>query len=256
MMKLQNDFLRELAEKGKRFEDRKLDEFRKISIEKGIIENAEGSARVRIGETEVIAGIKMDIGEPFPDKPDEGTLMVSAEFSPVANPEFELGPPDDESIELARIVDRGIRESGAIDTKKMCIKKGEKIWIVNIDIQILNHGGNLIDAAALASIAALTDAKFPKLDGDRIEYGKKTKKPLPLKYRPVSVTVNKTGRKLFIDANIEEEKIVDAGLVITTKDNGNVCALQKIGSGQISLEDIEKMLEIAIKKGRELRKLV
>ena len=52
---------------GKRFDNRKLLEYRDIEIESGISKNAEGSARVRIGKTEVVAGVKMDVGEPYTD---------------------------------------------------------------------------------------------------------------------------------------------------------------------------------------------
>ena len=102
-----------------RLDGRKKEEFRKIEIETGVIKTAEGSARVKCGNTEVIAGVKLDVGEPFPDIPDEGVLMVGAELLPLSNPEFESGPPSTESIEVARVIDRGIRESQAIDTKKL-----------------------------------------------------------------------------------------------------------------------------------------
>jgi len=189
-MILQEQYLLNLASKGERIDKRKLDEYRKIVVEKDVLGKAEGSARVKIGETEVLVGVKMDIGEPYPDKPDDGVMIVGAEFSPIASPEFEAGPPDENAIELARVVDRGIRESGAIDTKKLCIKKEEKVWMVFVDIQILNHDGNLMDAAALAAITALLGARIPEYDGKTINYEKKTKK-LPMLFKPVPVTTVK-----------------------------------------------------------------
>ena len=65
-----------LLENGKRLDGRKPFDYRDIEIEKNISKNAEGSARVRIGDTEVVAGVKMEVGEPFPDTPDDGTIMV------------------------------------------------------------------------------------------------------------------------------------------------------------------------------------
>ena len=118
-----NQYLLELAKKGLRIDKRKPDHYREIFIEKNPIEKPEGSARVKIGKTDVMVGVKMDVGEPFPDKLDEGILITGAEFSQLASSTFEGGPPREDSIELARVVHRGIRESGAIDTKKLCIKK-------------------------------------------------------------------------------------------------------------------------------------
>lgn len=255
-MNLMENQLIKLATEGKRLSERKFDEFRKVEVEKGIIENADGSARVRIGETDVIAGVKLDVMEPYPDAPDEGILMVSAELSPLASSDFETGPPSEDSIELARVVDRGIRESGAIDNKKLCLKEGKLVWCVNIDIQIINHSGNLLDAAALASIAALYDAKFPKLKNDKVLYKERTNKKLPMKFKPIAVTVSKIGGNLFVDADVNEEKVADASLVVTTKEDGNVCALQKMGKGTLKLEDVEKMLDMSVKIGRGLRKLI
>jgi len=115
---------------GKRFDNRKPDEFREITIETGVAKNAEGSARVKIGKTEVLVGVKMNIGEPYPDSPDKGNLMTTAELLPLSSPRIQLGRPGIESIELARVIDRGIRESKFIQLDKLCIKKGEKVWNV------------------------------------------------------------------------------------------------------------------------------
>ncbi|RLJ09095.1 MAG: RNA-binding protein [Candidatus Aenigmatarchaeota archaeon] len=253
-MKLQTQYLIRLAEKGVRGDGRKGEEYRKIEIEKNTIAKAEGSAKVKIGSTEVVAGVKMDVGEPFPDKPDEGILITNAEFSPIASPEFETGPPDEDAIELARVVDRGIRESGAIDMKKLCITPGEKVWMVFIDIHILNHSGNLIDAAGLAAVTALKHTKIPEYDGEKVDYENKTK-PLPLVHLPVTVTTAKIGNLYVVDPGLEEEDVMSVRLTVTTKEDGNVCAIQKSGPDGLLLEEVEKIFKLSIKKGNEIRKL-
>src|SRR3989339_2224492 len=148
-----------------RLDGRKFTEYRKpFKVETGFTNTAEGSARVILGKTEVLAGVKMEIMEPYPDTQDEGSIMVGAELLPLSSPEFELGPPGIQAIELARVVDRGIRESKALDFKKLCIEKGEKIWMVIIDICPINDAGNLFDAASLAALAALKDTRYPAFD--------------------------------------------------------------------------------------------
>ena len=251
----QKQYVLDLALKGKRVDLRKFEDFRKVIIEKNPLEKPEGCARVKIGKTDVIVGVKMEVAEPYPDKPDEGTLMVNAELSPMAYSEFETGPPREDAIELARVVDRGIREAGTIDTKKLCIKKKEKVWIVMIDIQVMNHDGNLFDASTLAAVEALHNTKIPAYDGETVDYEKKTN-PLPITCKPVSVTLVKLGEKLIVDPLIDEEDAADARITVTTKDNGNICALQKGGSGAFTMEEIEKAFELAIDKGKELRKLL
>ncbi|MFC1648889.1 RNA-binding protein, partial [Nanoarchaeota archaeon] len=135
----------EVLMKDIRFDGRKKTDFRDIQVEIGCISTAEGSARVKFGDTEVIAGVKLAVGTPFPDTPDAGVMMVNAEMLPLSNPDFETGPPSIASIETSRVIDRGLRECGFIDTKKLCITPGEKVWLVQIDIVPINYDGNLLD---------------------------------------------------------------------------------------------------------------
>ncbi len=244
-----------LLNAGTRLDGRKLTDYRKpIVVEYGIVKTAEGSARVKIGETEVIVGVKMEVGEPYPDTPNEGTIIVGAELLPLSNPEFELGPPGIQAIELARVVDRGIRESKAVDFRKLCIEEGKKVWLLIIDICPLNDAGNLFDASSLAALAALKSAKYPAFDGEKVDYKQKTDKKLELEKMPIAVTVIKIGDKFIVDPDTEEEKAVDARLTVSSMENGILCALQKGGDFSLTMEDIDKMLDIGIEKGKELRK--
>src|SRR3989304_1080593 len=97
----------QLIEAGKRLDGRGLTDYREFTIEEGLIERAEGSARIRLGKTEVLVGVKVGTGEPFPDTPNDGVLTVNAELVPLASASFEPGPPDESSVELARIGARG-----------------------------------------------------------------------------------------------------------------------------------------------------
>ncbi len=249
---MNNEYILSLIQQDKRVDERKLDQYREIKVETKISKNAEGSARCKIGDTEVLVGVKMDIGEPYTDSPDEGTIIVTAELSPIASPLFELGPPGQQATELARIVDRGIRESKAIDFKKLCIKEGEKIWMIFIDIYPLNDDGNLIDASVLASLAALKNAKFPKIKDDKVVFGEFTDKKLELTKLPVTLTFGKINDKILVDLNSKEESVIDARLSISVHDE-NIHAMQKGGDKVITLEDVEKMVDLAIKKEKELR---
>jgi len=247
-----------LLKMNKGYTGRKLDEYRQIKVEKGFSENAEGSARVTIGDTIVFAGVKLSVGEPYPDTPNEGTMMINAELMPLSNPDFEPGPPAIQAIELARVVDRGIRESGTIDTKKLCIKKEEKVWSILIDICTVNDDGNLFDASALAVLAALQDTKMPSYNGKIVDYKKKTKDTLPLNLKkiPTSCTVSKIGNHFIVDPVHEEEEKVEARLTVEVEEDGTLCALQKGGDKPLTAEDIDNMVGIGIEKSKELRKFL
>ena len=239
---------------GIRFDGRKLDEFRDLKIETNIISTAEGSARVILGKTELLAGVKLSLGTPYPDTPDEGVLMVGCELLPIAHGDIESGPPGIDAIEISRVIDRGIRESHCIDVKKLCIQKGEKVWIVSVDIVPLNHDGNIIDAGAIAALAALSTTKFPEVKEDgSVNYKKLSKEGLTLEQKPVAITIAKIRDKLVVDPSLIEEDAADARLTVTVMENEQFCSLQKGGDIGLTSEEIEEIFELAVKKSKEIR---
>jgi len=247
----------ELISSGMRLDGRGLTDYREVKLEVGLIERAEGSARMRLGKTEVMVGTKIEVGQPFPDVPNEGVLTVNAELVPLASPSFEPGPPDENSIELARIVDRGIRESKAIELEKLCIEPGKKVFVVFIDIYVLNHDGNLIDASAMAALAALLNTKMFNYE---VESGEIKVKPgytpLPIRNFPIAVTFAKINDKLVVDPWLEEEQVMETRLTITMDKDGKICAMQKGGHGYFTLQQVLEAVKIAREKTEELRKLV
>ena len=251
---MSKNYVKKLVEEKLRIDERAFDQLREIKIETGIIKTAEGSAKVTWGNTIVLVGIKMSVGEPFPDTPDEGVLIVNSELVPVASPTFEPGPPNEKSIELARVIDRGIRESHAIDLEKLAIDE-KKVWNVNVDVYVLDHDGNFLDAGALAAIAALMETKMPEYKDEKIDYKKHTK-PLPMKDIPIAITIAKIGDKLLVDPHIEEEDAMDARITITTTKEGDLCSIQKGGEGFFTTKELEEAADLSIAKGKEIRKIL
>ncbi len=244
--------IEELISKGKRIDGRDLEEFRDLKIELGVSGKAEGSAQVKLGDSEVIAGIKLDVVEPFKDSQDEGVLIVGAELSPLASDRFESGPPGIQTIELARLVDRGLRNSECIDFKKLCVKEGEKVWSLAVDIYPINDAGNLIDASAIASIAALSQAVFPEYKDEKVNYGELTNKKIPFTNLPITVTVYKIDSKFVVDPTTEEEDASVARVTFTfTYPNEELHSMQKVGE-ELSESEILEMEDIALKEGKKL----
>ncbi len=238
-----------------RDDGRKLDEHRDVSIETGVIERANGSARVKLGDTEVIVGVKIDVGTPYPDSPAGGVLSTNAELAPLSDPDFEPGRPGEDAVELARVVDRGIRESGTIDTAKLCIKEGEAVWMVFVDAHIVNNGGNLVGACGIGATAALMTAEMPQLNKDnKVDYDLPRKGKLPVADQPIPVVIDKIGKTLVIDPLRIEDKVADGWLMVTTKKNGNLCAMQKGNAGTFTEEEVMKAVDLSQKIGKEIRK--
>jgi exosome complex component RRP42 len=249
------EHVRNNLKKGIRPDGRKPHEVREIKVETGFLSTAEGSARVKFGDAEVLAGVKMALEKPYPDTPEDGVLMVNSELLPLSNPDFESGPPSNASIETARVIDRGIRESRTLDTKSLCILKGEKVWTIAIDVVPINYDGNLVDMGGLAALIALKNARFPfvKEDGS-LDYHQKTDQKVTLRRLPIPVTICKVGDFLIVDPTDDEENTIDARLTVTVLEDDKICALQKGGDGSLTTEDINKMVDLAVEISKDLRK--
>ena len=241
----------ELAATGKRLDGRGADEYRPIVVDPGFVSTADGSALVRIGDTAVLSGIKLEPGKPFPDTPNAGVLTTNAELIPLSSPVFEPGPPQPGAIEVSRVVDRAIRAAETIDLTRLCVTPGEKSWVCYVDIHVLDHGGNLIDAALLAAVSALSHATVPaKRFGIRED-----DYPLEVVHLPIECTFVRLGDSIVVDPTFDEERAGQGRLTIATDETGRIVAMQKGLVGAFSPDDITSMVDRAFRHGDRLRTL-
>jgi exosome complex component RRP42 len=259
--KIKLDSILNVVSKGFHIDKRPLLNYRSIEVNKNVAPNADSSVLVKLGHTQVLVGIKIDVGQPFPDNPEEGVLIVNAEYIPAASPSFEPGPPDENAIELARVIDRSLRESKAIALNKLVIIPGKKVWIIWLDIYVLDHDGNLLDASMIGSMLALAQLKIPYFEVDTVTGNVKVDKskritPLPINRYIATVTVYKIGDVLLVDPTAEEEAIASASLSISVSEEGNIVGMQKRGLGFFLEKEIEQAIEISLNKGKELIELV
>ena len=255
---LKTNQINELLEQGKRIDGRAFDEPRSLDIEIGFIPKANGSARVRLGDTEVITGIKVQPDRPFPDLGDKGILICTAEILPIAHPTAEPGPPGEDVIELARVVDRGIRESGMIDLSTLVLQKDKSVIGIFADNSIIDHDGNLFDACSYSATAAILSTKIPKweMQDDKPVKIENQESDAPITTIPVSVTMGRIGEHILVDPNGDEWSCLDARITITTNSDGNICALQKGGKDGFTFEQLTKCGEISASVGAKIREII
>jgi len=246
--------MRESISAGKRLDERSLEEIRPLQIEIDVIKKASGSAWVKLGKTEVIAGIKVETGEPFEGLENSGAMIITAEVLPIASPHIEPGPPDEETIELARVVDRGVRESEMLDLSKLVLVPGKIVYTIFVDCSIINVDGNLLDATSYAVVSALASCKLPifEIKDDKVVETGKTQEP-PITTIPVSITTVRIGDYLLLDPNTEEEACMDARLTITTNSRGSIVAMQKGLKGYFTVDEVKGIADKARIKGEEIR---
>jgi exosome complex component RRP42 len=239
--------LYELLLQGKRIDGRGLLQHRPVAVELNVVEKAEGSAMVTVGKTRVVAGVKYDLGSPYPDTPDKGNLTVSAELLPLASRTFEPGPPDENAIELSRFVDRCIRESQALRLDQLVYVPGQKVGVVYVDVYVLDFDGDYFAPAVLAATAALASARvqryevqggiLTKVEGERV--------PLPLVKLPTAAMIGILRDKIIVDPTALEEPALDASVVIGWGTDEELAAIQKDSPGLIPESIMDEIIEVS-----------
>lgn len=251
---IEKNYIKSNLKKGNRIDGRGLWEYRDFTIKTDYIASAEGSSDVTLGDSRIISGLKYEIGGPFLDQPDEGVCTIMAELLPLASPLFESGPPDEKSIELARVVDRGIRHADCIQTKKLCIKEGTSVYILFVDMYVINDGGNLIDCGGIGALTTLLSARIPEgrwnEEKNEVEWtGNYITSEKIIKELPFVLTFGKIDDIIFLDPNLPEELVSDGRISISVTEHDNITSIQKSGTATFSIEEIKmlgkKTLEIA-----------
>jgi exosome complex component RRP42 len=254
--KMQVEQIVKSIKRGERLDGRGLLDYRPISVILSPIRKAEGSALVKLGRTQVIVGVKLELGAPFKDRPNEGVLQVHLEFVPLASPSFEPGPPDENAIEVARIIDRSLREPRAIKLEDLVIEPGRVAWVVYNDIYLIDHDGNIVDASMLASMLALATTKIPRLvkteTGQYVVDASVRETPLPVNLLVATVTLGVIENTLFVDPSLEEELVADALIVLAVDENGRICGAQKRGEKGVPRKVLESALDIVVERGLQL----
>ncbi|XP_022988100.1 exosome complex component RRP45A-like [Cucurbita maxima] len=242
-----------------RVDGRRPFDYRNLTINFG---KDDGSTEVQLGQTHAMGFVTAQLVQPYRDRPNEGTLSIFTEFSPMADPSFEPGRPGESAVELGRVIDRGLRESRAVDMESLCVVSGKSVWAVRVDLHILDNGGNLVDAANIAALAALSTFRRPEcsLGGDDgqevIIHPPEVREPLPLiiHHLPIAVTFAffRSESTLVIDPTHYEEAVMGGRMTVTLNANNDVCAIQKAGGEGVLQSVIMQCLRIACVKAGDI----
>lgn len=180
--------------------------------------------------------ISCEVVAPYPDRKFDGIFIITTEFSPMASPAFEVGRPTSDEVVLSRILEKAIRRSSALDTESLCIIAGEKCFSLRADVHILDHDGNLIDAACIAVVTALQHFKRPDVEvhGEKVTvFTPREREPIALSmlHHPLCVTFSyyDSGTIVLQDTTLAEEQVREGEVIITMNKNGELCQIAKYG---------------------------
>ncbi|GAA5984434.1 hypothetical protein JCM11641_000136 [Rhodosporidiobolus odoratus] len=142
------------------------DAWRDVSVNIGSVSTAPSSALVRLGKTSLVCGITLEIAPPELSRPNEGFIVPNVDLSPLCSPLFRPGPPADEAQVLSSRLRDVLLASNIIPPSSLAIEPGKAVWAVYLDIVCLNYDGGILDAAVLASVAALKKLVLPQATFD------------------------------------------------------------------------------------------
>ena len=253
---IERNYIKNNLKKEERVDGRGLWDYRKFKVFPDVISSAEGSADVSLGDTRIITGVKYEIGEPFPDNPNDGVCTIMAELLPLASPLFERGPPDEQSIELARVVDRGIRHADCVQTKKLCIRENKLAYILFVDMYVINYGGNMIDCGTVSVLTTLISSHIPEgkwSEENGLEWtGKYLTGQNIVNELPLVTTYAKIDNVIFLDPNLVEELVSDGRMSISVTSD-KITSIQKSGTATFSLDEIKMLCRKSLEIGQKVR---
>lgn len=259
------------AADGVRADGRTPLERRPVSLETGLLPSASGSARARIGGvTDVLVGVTATIGEPSTHSPDLGDVEFSVECSSLASPDFTGRGADELNAELSMMLTRLYNtEASRPLQRELCLIPGRKCWVLQIDTLVLDSGGSLCDAAALAVRAALRTALLPAVrvipgeadEDDDVEVDEGVLSPLPsASQTPVAVTLTLLGDVCdpvhVADATSAETACASMSVTVGVDAAGKACGTVAAGDGGIPLNCLQPLLDDARQLGADAIKAV
>ncbi|XP_069832924.1 exosome complex component RRP45 [Dendropsophus ebraccatus] len=253
-------FLLQAITDRKRIDGRQTYDYRNIKITFG---TEYGCCIVELGKTRVLGQVSCELVTPKMNRPTEGIIFFNLELSSMASPGFESGRPSELLVKLNRLLERCLRNSKCIDTESLCVQAGEKVWQIRVDIHLLNHEGNIIDAASIAAVAALCHFRRPdvSVQGEEVTvYSPEERDPVPLSIHHMPICVSfaffQQGTFLLVDPNEREERVMDGLLVIAMNKHRELCTIQSSGGIMLLKEQVLRCSKVAGVKVAEISELI
>lgn len=222
----------------------------------------DGMCEVRLGDTRVLAVVSAKLEQPSGARSNEGSISINVEFSPMASPNFEPGRPGEEAQELASVLERAIRETGAVDVESLCVLAGRRVWHVRCDVHVMDACGNIAGAASLAANAAMLSFRRPEAtvspDTQLITvHPADVREPVPLAlhHLPVAVTFGFFAEQdglVIADPTVNEEMVVGSDLVVVLNAHDELCAVQYGGECAVNPAELPRCVRIASRISKDL----
>jgi exosome complex component RRP42 len=126
------------------------------------------------------------------------------------------------------------------------------VYVLYIDIYVLDYDGNYFDPSVMSAMAALATCTIPKYSstGERVE-GENIK--VPIRDVPLSATLGIIRDRLLVDPCLVEEESLDTSIVVCLDSASNVVAIQKNSPGHIPFSLMESIINVAEEQISKIR---
>jgi ribonuclease PH len=218
-------------------DQRSAHELRPLEIIPDFISSAEGSALIRLGETQVICTASVDDGVPTFQK-GSGRGWITSEYAMIPRAtssrtprESTRGRQSGRTMEIQRLIGRSLR--AVVDMEAL----GERtVWI---DCDVIRADGGTRTASITGSLVALGLA-IQKLQAQR------ALKVNPLKDYLAAISVGIVGEELMLDLSYPEDSAADVDMNVVMTGSGRLVEAQATAEGRtFSVEDLNKLIELA-----------
>ncbi|XP_063074345.1 exosome complex component RRP45 [Engraulis encrasicolus] len=256
----ERQFLLKTIEERKRLDGRETYDYRNIKITFGV---DYGFCMVDLGKTKVMSQVSCELATPKETRPSEGMLFTTVELSPMASPAFEANKQSELLVKLNRQLERCLQTSKCFDMESLCIISGEKVWRINVDVHVLNHDGNIMDAVSVAAITSLSHFRRPEVSIQGQEFIVHTAEerdlvPLSIYHMPITISFAffQQGSYLLVDPTNIEEKLMEGLLVIAMNKHRELCFIQSSGGIMLLKKQVTRCSDIASVKVSEITELI
>lgn len=220
-----------------RSEHRPPQDLRPVEIQPNVISSAEGSALIRLGETQVICTASVEDSVPQFVK-GSGAGWITSEYAMIPRStetrtprEVTRGRQGGRTMEIQRLIGRSLR--AVTDMTAL----GERtVWI---DCDVIRADGGTRTASITGAMVALGLA-FQKL----VET--KTLKRLPLTDYVAAVSVGIVGKDVLLDLNYAEDSNAEVDMNVVMTGSGGLVEVQATAEGRaFSRQTLSELLDVA-----------
>lgn len=140
-------------------------DFRPMSLQTNVVAHANGSARLKLEQTHVLAAVNLSMGAPDLTRARcEGSVHCTVEQSAACSVDMEDRAVQSRNALLTVELQRLVAHSHALPLTSLVIIPDKQVWIIHIDVIIIDDGGNVMDAIVMAVKAALVTTTMPPIE--------------------------------------------------------------------------------------------